>query len=460
MKHRMSNIPENRITEGVIWKQLLVFFFPVLLGAFFQQLYNTVDAVIIGRFVGTNELAAVGGSTGTIINLLVGFFTGLASGATVITARYYGAKDDESVGKAVHTGLLMAISGGAILTVIGLLVGKLVLTWMSTPAEVLPHALIYFNIYFLGMIPNLYYNIAAGILRAVGDSKRPLYILIASTLANVGLDLLFVVVLRMSVTGVALATVLCQTLSAVLTTICLLRTRDSYRLSFRKLRFDRHMLRQIIYIGLPAAMQGVAYSMANIVIQSNINMLGSLTVAAYTAYTKIDCIFWMILNAFGISVSTFAGQNYGAGRIDRVKKSLWTCTAMAMGTSVVLSLILFFFGKYIYLLFTADAAAIEIGTQILRFMVPFYITYVLIEVMSGVLRAIGFVVAPMIMTLSGVCALRLVWLFTYVPHNRNIYTILASYPMSWILTSALFLLYYFILIKKGKIPSASGTGSA
>ena len=454
MNHKERAVPaKNQITEGVIWKQLLAFFFPVLLGAFFQQLYNTVDAVIIGRFVGTNELAAVGGSTGTIINLLVGFFTGLASGATVITARYYGAKDDESVGKAVHTGLLMAISGGAILTVTGLLVGKMVLTWMSTPEEVLPHALTYFNIYFLGMIPNLYYNIAAGILRAVGDSKRPLYILICSTLANVGLDLLFVVALRMSVLGVALATVLCQTLSAILTTLCLLKTGDSYRLSVKKLRFDRRMLRQIIHIGLPAAMQGVAYSMANIVIQSNINMLGSLTVAAYTAYTKIDCIFWMLLNAFGISVSTFAGQNYGAGRMDRVKKSLWTCTGMAMGSAIILSTILFFFGKYIYLLFTADTAAIEIGTRILRFMVPFYITYVLIEVVSGVLRAIGFVFTPMAITLFGVCALRLVWLFTYVPQNRSIYSILVSYPMSWILTSAMFLVYYFILVRKGKIRS-------
>ncbi|MBQ8638381.1 MAG: MATE family efflux transporter [Lachnospiraceae bacterium] len=439
------------IIEGTIWKQLLLFFFPILFGAFFQQLYNTVDAVIVGRFVGTNELAAVGGSTGTLINLLFGFFIGLSSGATVIIAQFYGAGDETNVSRAVHTAVALAIVGGAVLTVIGQLLGKIALRWMQTPDEVIGFAEIYLRIFFLGMIPNLYYNICAAILRAVGDSRRPLYILIFTCLMNVVLDLLFVVVFRLSVTGVAVATVLSQLISAVLITVCLMRTKDCYRLDWKQVRFHKTLLIRIIQIGLPAGFQSVMYNLANIVIQSNVNLLGSSTMAAYTAYSKIDSVFWMLMNAFGVSVSTFSGQNFGAGRIDRVKKSMKICLAMAMGTTIGLSVLLHFVGEYVYMLFSGDEEVIRIGMQILHFLTPIYFTYVSIEVISGTVRAMGFVVVPMLMTCGGVCVLRLLWLFLVVPSNRTITMILFSYPLSWVVTTILFFLYYWYLNRSGKI---------
>lgn len=439
------------IIEGTIWKQLLLFFFPILCGAFFQQLYNTVDAVIVGQFVGTNELAAVGGSTGTLINLLFGFFIGLASGATVIIAQFYGAGDSVNVSRAVHTAVALAFAGGAVLTVIGLILGKQALKWMQTPDEVIGFAEIYLKIFFLGMIPNLYYNICAAILRAVGDSKRPLYILIFTCLMNVALDLFFVVALRMSVTGVAIATVLSQVISAVLITVCLMKTKDCYRLEWKKVRFHRTILARIVQIGLPAGFQSVMYNIANIVIQSNVNLLGSNTMAAYTAYAKIDAVFWMIMNAYGVAVSTFAGQNYGAGRIDRVKKSMKVCLGMAMASAVLLSIVLHFGGRYVFMLFSGEEEVIEIGLQILHFLTPIYFTYVSIEVISGTVRAMGFVVAPTLMTCGGVCVLRLLWLFFAVPSNRTITMILFSYPLSWVVTSILFYLYYWYLNRTGRI---------
>ncbi len=441
----------NNITEGVIWKQLLFFFFPILFGAVFQQLYNTVDAVVVGRFVGTNELAAVGGASGTIINLLIGFFIGLSSGATVIISQYYGAGDSRNVSRAVHTGVALALAGGVLFMVVGIAIAGQALRWMNTPAKVLGYSEIYLRIYFAGMIPNLFYNIASGILRAVGDSKRPLYILIFTCGVNIVLDLLFVVAFRWGVTGVAVATIASQLVSAVMAAVCLVRTTESYRLEFRKIRFHWDLFRRILQIGVPAGLQSVMYGIANIVIQTNINMLGAQTMAAYTAYSKIDAVFWMMINAFGVSVTTFAGQNYGAGRIDRVKKSMVTTLIMAMAASVSLSVFLHFFGIYIYRLFSTDSAVIEIGMEILYFLTPTYFTYVCIEVFSGTLRAIGYVMVPMILTCGGVCVLRLVWLFTVVPGHRTVTTILFSYPLSWVVTSILFILYYFILLKKGKI---------
>ena len=366
-KQAASSARAGGITDGVIWEQLLVFFFPILFGAFFQQLYNTVDAVVVGRFTGSLELAAVGGSTGTIINLLFGFFIGLSSGATVIIAQFYGAGDKEMVSRSVHTAIALSIAGGAILSAIGFIFARTALEWMQTPDTVIDLAETYIKIYFIGMIPNLYYNICAAILRAVGDSKRPLYILIFSCLVNIVLDLVFVVVLRMSVQGVGIATILSQFISAVLITFCLMRTNECYRLQWSKVRFHKMLLIRIIQIGVPAGLQSVMYNIANIIIQSNVNLLGSNTMAAYTAYSKIDAVFWMIMNAFGVSVSTFAGQNFGAGKLDRVRKSMKICLGMALGASIGLSVILHFFGRYVYMLFTTDAQVIDIGMQILYF---------------------------------------------------------------------------------------------
>ena len=380
---------ENKITEGVIWKQLLLFFFPILFGTFFQQLYNAADAVIVGQFVGKEALSAVGGTTGTVINLLVGFFIGLGSGATVVISQYYGAKREEMVSFAVHTAIAFSLAAGLILMLIGLPLAPAILRSMSTPEDVLDLGILYIRIYFLGMIGNLIYNMGSGILRAVGDSKRPLYFLIASCLTNIVLDLLFVVCFKMGVAGAALATILSQLLSAVLVIIVLMRTKDMYHLELKKIGFDKRMFRRIIRIGFPAGLQSVMYSLSNLIIQVAINKEGTDTVAAWTVYGKIDVMFWMVINAFGISVTTFVGQNFGAEKLDRVKKGIRTCLGLSLVATVLISTFLYVGCGVIFSFFTKDATVIEIGVQIARFLVPLYVTYICVEIMSGSLRGRG-----------------------------------------------------------------------
>lgn len=438
----------NRITEGVIWKQILIFFFPLLFGTFFQQLYNTADAVVVGRFVGKVALSAVGGTTGTLINLFVGFFVGVSTGATVAISQYYGGKYKEEVSRAVHTAIALAIAGGAVIMLIGLIGAPYALHWMGTPKEIMPYSLIYIRIYFGGMIANLVYNVGAGICRAIGDSKRPLYFQIISCLVNIGLDLLFVVVFHWGVMGVALATVISQICSAVLVCLTLIRTKDCYQLSLKKIRFHKDMVGKIIHIGLPAGFQSLMYSSSNVIIQSNINAFGTNTIAAWTAYSKIDGIFWMTMNAFGISITTFVGQNFGAGKSDRVRKGIISCLKMSFTVSIALSTAMYFGGPYIYRLFTEDAMVIEKGMEILRFLVPTFCTYVAVEILSGSLRGMGNAFIPMILTSLGVCALRVVWIFTVVPFHRSLKTLILCYPLAWIVTSVLFVIYFLYYTRK------------
>ncbi len=281
----------NGITEGVIWQQLLLFFFPILFGTFFQQLYNAADAMIVGRFVGKEALAAVGGGTAGVIQVLVGFFVGLSSGATVIISQHYGAKHADKVSIAVHTSIAFSIIAGFVMMVGGIAIAPAVLEAMDTPADVMGPSVLYIRIYFLGLVGNLIYNMGSGILRAVGDSKRPLYFLIASCLTNIVLDVVFVVILKMGVAGAALATILSQALSAVLVIWVLMRTTDMHRLDIRKIHLDGQTLMRIIRIGLPAGLQSVMYSVSNVVVQASVNSLGTDVVAAWTAYGKIDSVF-------------------------------------------------------------------------------------------------------------------------------------------------------------------------
>ena len=433
---------EVDITEGVIWKQLLTFFFPILLGTFFQQLYNTADAIIVGKFVSTEALAAVGGATGTLINLIVGFFVGLSSGATVILAQHFGARRHEEVSKTVHTGLSLAICGGLVIMVAGILLSPAMLKMLSTPDDVMEYALTYMRIYFAGMIPSLIYNIGSGILRAVGDSRRPLYFLIASCLANIVLDVIFVLGFEMGVAGAALATILSQTVSAVLVIAVLTRTANSYQLQVRKMGFDLPILGRIVKIGLPAGLQSVMYSLSNVIVQSSINAFGTTVMAAWTAWGKMDGTFWMIISAFGIAITTFTGQNFGAGKFDRMKKSVRVCLAMAMGTTVIVSGILLLFGPYVFRLFSNEETVVLQGMEILRTLAPFFFTYICIEIFSGAVRGIGDTVIPTLMTLVGICLLRTVWLLVIAPAQNSVPFTLYCYPITWSITSVLFVLYY------------------
>lgn len=435
---------EGGMVDGVIWKQLLLFFFPILLGTFFQQLYNTVDAMIVGNAVGKEALAAVGGTTGTIINLLVGFFVGLASGATVIISQYDGAHHAEGMRQTVHTAAAMALVFGALLTVVGIVLAPVLLTWMDTPADVMPHALPYLRIYFAGMIPSLIYNVGSGILRAVGDSRRPLYFLIVACLTNIVLDLLLVLPLGMGVAGAAIATVMSQVVSAVLVILALVRTDALYRLDPKRIRFHGAIFSRVVQIGLPAGLQSVMYSLSNVLIQRAVNGFDTNVLAGWTAYSKIDSFFWMMVSAFGIAMTTFAGQNFGAQRYDRLRRGVRVCMGMTFGTTVIMSLMLYFFlGEWLYHLFTPDAAVLAEGMTILRLLVPCYFTYICIEILSGAMRGAGDSLLPTIITLVGVCLLRVVWLEVALPLRHTMTTVLLTYPVTWVITSLMFLAYYF-----------------
>lgn len=434
---------ENSITQGVIWKQLLLFFFPILLGTFFQQLYNTADAIIVGNIAGKEALAAVGGSTATLINLLVGFFVGLSSGTTVIISQFFGARDANQVSRAVHTSVAMAIAGGVILMAVGLTMGPLALEWMNTPADVIDLARQYLCIYFIGTIPSLIYNLGSGVLRAMGDSRRPLYFLIASCLVNIVLDLLLVGGFGMGVAGAALATIISQLVSAVLTLQALRQPGVIYHLEYSKVRIAPEMLANIIRIGLPAGLQSVMYSISNVLIQASINGFGTDVVAAWTAYGKIDCIFWMTLNSFGIAITTFVGQNYGAGLYDRMKKGVRVCLGMAFGTTFFVTAALMAGGQWFFRMFTSDPVVLEYGVRILWYLAPWYLSYVCVEILSGALRGAGEAVAPMLICCIGVCAVRIAWLWLAVPLWPELETVLTSYPVTWVLTAGAFVLYYW-----------------
>ena len=432
----------NQITEGVIWKQLLAFFFPILFGTFFQQLYNTTDAIVVGNFVGKQALAAVGGPASTLINLLVGFFTGLSSGATVVISQFYGAKHKDDVRKAVHTSIALSIAGGAVIMVLGIAFAGVALRAMNTPEDIMGMSLTYMRIYFLGVIPSLIYNMGSGILRAVGDSKRPLYFLIASTLTNIVLDLFFVLVLRMGVAGVAIATSLSQVASAAMVMYALMKTDDMYRLYLREIRFSPSILSAIIRIGLPAGLQSTMYSVSNLIIQASINSFGTDTIAAWTAYSKVDGMFWMIMSAYGVSITTFAGQNFGAGKYDRIHKSVRVCIGMSAFTSVLLSAIVLVGGRFFLGLFTDDPGVADIGMSIIHVIAPTYITYICIEILGGTARGCGDSIIPMLLTCFGVCVLRVIWILGIVPIHRDLATVAFSYPLTWAVTSVMFIVYY------------------
>ena len=370
------------ITQGVIWKQLLAFFFPLWFGTFFQQLYNTVDTVVVGRFVGKTALAAVG-STGVIVNLTVGIFTGLASGAVVAIAQRYGARMGEDVHKSVHTAMFLSVLAGAFFTVTGFLLTPWSLRAMNTTPDALPGAILYLQVYFLGMIPNLVYNMGTAVLRAVGDSRRPLYFLIAASLCNIVLDLLLVVGFQLGVLGVAIATVASQLLSAVLVVLSLVRAQGMpFQLFPRSMTIHPQPLRAILQVGIPTALQSVMYNISNIVIQTSINSFGTDAVAAWTAYGKMDIIFWMTITAMAQSITTFAGQNYGAGKYDRLKKGVRVSVAMSAVITLGISAIMVLFARPILTVFTPDHDVLEIGVGMVRFLAPSYITYILIELLS------------------------------------------------------------------------------
>lgn len=443
----MAKTKSPDMTKGNITAQLLLFFFPILLGTFFQQLYNTADAVIVGQNVGKLGLAAVGGTTSTLINLFIGIFVGLSSGFSVIISQHFGAKNHKLVSECVHTAITFSLIVGIVVSIFGAIFSKTMLSYMNVPEDIMPMAIPYLQIYFLGLAPNLIYNMGAGLLRAVGDSKTPLIFLIISCFINIILDILLIKYIGMGVVGAAVATVTSQVVSAILVIVVLSRRKDALRLFIRKLHINFPELRKMVSIGTAAGMQSAMYTIANILIQASINTLGTDTIAAFTAYGKIDTLFWMTIQSLGISVTTFTGQNFGYGNKERVKKGIIHGMILSVVITGIVMLLLKLFGRSIYTLFTNDKSVLDIGTDMLNFMVVAFPTYITIEIFSGSLRGIGDSWIPMIMTASGVCVLRIAWIIVMVPKYPNIFTILWAYPLSWVTTSILFIIYMFLFSK-------------
>lgn len=442
MAHRLRAAQLGGMTEGVIWQQLLLFFMPTWFGTLFQQLYNTADTVIVGRFVGTGALAAVG-ATSTLVLLVVGFSTGLSSGASVIISQLYGARQPEQVRRAVQTSVALAIWLGGGLTLIGFIATPWALRAMGTPAEILQDGILYLRVYLLGMIPSLVYNMGTGVLRAVGDSRRPLYFLIAASVVNIALDLVFVVGLGLGVLGVAIATILSQTISAFLVLGCLWSAEGApWYLERGMPHINRSLLSAILRVGMPAAVQSIFYNVSNIIIQGYINTFGTNSVAAWAVLAKLDGVYWMTIQSLGLSITTFAGQNFGARNYGRLKKGVRQAVLIGLLLTLVIIALLLGLGRWMFLIFTSDLAVVEIGVAMVHYLAPWYLSFLFIEVLSGAMRGAGDTFVPTLITCFGVCVLRVVWLVVMVPRSHTIETVLASYPITWCLASALYLIYY------------------
>ncbi len=433
---------ENAITEGVIWRQILLFFFPIMFGTLFMTLYNTVDAIIVGQLLGKEALAAVSGGTSTMTNLIIGFFTGVASGAAVVVSQFYGANNEERVSKSIHTAIALSIFFGVVISLGGYLLTEPLLRLIETPDEVLPLAISYLHVYFGGAIFLTVYNMASGIYRAFGDSKSPLWFLIIGAVINIFLDILFISTFKRGVKGAAEATVISQIVSCFLTLFFLMRRKDCCRYYLkRSFDVDKVILTRMLQIGLPGGIQSIMYNISNMIIQTNVNRFGTDTAAAWASYNKLDSIFWMIVNAFGIAATTFVGQNYGAGKIDRAKKGVRDSLMMSAIVAVLMTGIYLTLGKYAFMLFTNDAEVISIGMRILETIAPVFILYIPIEIFSGALRGVGKTLVPTLFTVFGICGLRIIWLS--IPWcTATIERVMYSYAISWGLVSLLFFIYY------------------
>lgn len=429
------------LTEGPIGRRLLEFFFPVLFGMLFQMLYNMVDAVIVGKGVGYDALAAVGGSAAQVANLMIGFFNGLATGTTVLVSQYYGARDEGNMRKIVSTSFLFYAMAGAVLTAVGLLITPWALRILKNPADIMDMSVEYLSVYFCGALPLLLYNMGAGVLRAVGDSRRPLIFLMAGAVTNILLDCLLVLVLRKGVAGAAWATVASEVLSCALTLGVLMKSREAYRLDLKSLKLHGNSLKRMLLIGIPAGIQSMMYSVSNTLIQSSVNGFGTEVVAAWTAIGKFDNVFWVTSNAFGTALCSFAGQNYGAGKYDRMRKGMRRCMLYFIIATLVLCPLLLVFGDKAMLLFTDEPAVIDYAVQMLWGFVPFYVIWVFVEMQSSQLRGMGDAVKPTIIVILGVCGIRIVWLLTVMPRWHTIRNLCYCYPVSWVITAVALFLY-------------------
>lgn len=442
MRYTEMNNVKNDLTEGSIVKKLIIYFLPIAAGTLFQQLYNAADAIVVGKFVGTIALAAVGGSAANITNLLIGFFVALSGGSAVVIAQLFGAKDEESIHRATGTAIAFCIISGIVLTIVGLIFTPFFLRVLQSPENTIPDATVYLRIVFLGVTAQLLYNIEAGVLRAVGDSKSPFIYLFICCMVNIFLDLLLVAVFKMGVAGAAIATIASQIMSAVLATVKLMRSREAYRITLKNIRIHRELLVRMLHIGIPAGLQSSMYAISNMIIQVAVNLLGTATVAAWSLTGKLDGFYWACSNAAGIAVMNFAAQNYGAGHMDRVHSCEKLSLKLFTGVTLLFSAALLGLGRSVLPIFNDDADVIAKAWQMMLYMVPLYFTWTYIEIISGVLRGIGDTVVPVIIIGVGVCLLRVVWIATVYRAHPNMFNVCLAYPLSWIVTDIAFFFYF------------------
>ena len=447
---------EIDMTNGPLIPKILQFSLPLILTGILQLLYNAADVIVVGNFAGHTALAAVS-STGSLINLLVNVFMGLSVGASVVIAQAYGAGDVLRMRKAEHTAMTLALFMGIGVGIMGVILARPMLELMDSPADVIDGAALYVRIYFMGMPANMLYNFGAAVLRAVGDTKRPLYYLSVSGLVNVALNLLLVIVFHLDVAGVAIATVASQVVSMVLVLLCLLRSHGVIKLELKECRVDKKSALSMVRIGLPAGLQGSLFSISNVLIQSSVNSFGSLVVAGNGVASNIEGFVYTAMNAQHQACMTFASQNYGAGKIDRVKKTLWCCLGIVTVIGLGMGLIVLAFGAPLMSLYNNEPNVIANGLIRMGIILPTYFLCGLMDVMVGQLRGIGYSIMPMIVSLAGACGLRIVWIMTVFAANPTLQTLYISYPISWGTTFAIHMLCYLLVAGK-KLRQRDGKG--
>lgn len=449
-RKRSKNFTMN-LCEGSILNKLLLFSLPLIASSVLQLFFNAADVVVVGKFAGDNSLAAVG-SNGSIINLLTNVFMGLSVGANVLVARYFAAKQEQELRKTVHTAITVSLICGVVLAIIGVLSAKQLLIWMQSPSEVIDLAALYMRIYFMGMPATMLYNFGAAILRGVGDTKRPLYYLSFAGVVNVVLNLIFVIVFKMDVAGVALATVISQCISAVLVLRCLSKEESAIRLERQYLGVDKGILLRILQIGLPAGVQGSLFSLSNVVIQSSINSFGATIVAGNSAACNIEGFVYVAMNAFSQAIVAFVSQNIGAGKYERIHKIVITTQLCVLVVGIVLGNAVYLLGEPLMGLYSDSSVVIAAGVKRLAYICTLYALCGMMDSMVGALRGLGYSIMPMIVSLLGACAFRMAWIFIFfqIEKFHTIETVYVAYPISWALTLSVHVICYLIVSRKLK----------
>ena len=438
---------QNDLTKGHIGKGLLIFLLPLLASTLIQQLYNTVDLIFVGKFCGTKATAAVGASS-LMITCLIGFFNGMAVGTNVVASHIYGKKDENSLKNTIQTVFIIGLIGGLILTIIGMYFAPVFLKYMNTPRSIFDIATRYLRIYTLSMISVVIYNLFCGILRAIGDSKSPMIFQIFGGIVNVISDFIFIVILRMGVEGAAIATLLSQTFTAILTIICFYRRKEQPKLQFTFKIFDMHIFKKILVIGVPSGIQSVVITLSNIIIQSQINSFGVNAIASFTAYFKVELIIYLPIVVLGQALVSFVGQNYGASQYDRIDKGVKYSIIVSVIVSIIVSTLIIFNSDIVFGVFTSSKDVMIYGKNIISITFPFYFLYAILECSSSKIRGIGVSIPPMLITLCSFCGIRIIALIILIKKYNSISSIAATYPISWLFAAILMALYTNYIFNK------------